>query len=468
MTESLAVCARCGLSAPLGALGACPRCMLTGLDDDEPLPPNPPGLSLLEEIGRGGMGRVYRARHERLDRLVAVKLLPAELAEDAGFRARFEREARTLARLRHPNIVAVHDFGALPDGSGYLVMEHVSGGTLRARLPLRDAAAEQVLRELCSALAYAHGAGVVHRDIKPENVLFDAEGRACLADFGIARLVADEQATLTAPQLVLGTPRYMAPETRAGSPPDARADIFSLGVMLEEMLGPDASPRLAAIARRAQAQSGERYRSAEELLNDLNGLPLLRADEQSWVRAVALTLTGATAVSLYALLVSITPRVLGPAEQLPFIVFDAQRLPDGGWATRARFEVWPTLAAVAVWVVAFAAYGALRWHWRVARLETPEPERPLELRPLARLAVFMNLLFVVHLLLEQSAFKDAFVYMPVLGGVLELCMVYLAWSAVLEATRRSRSLLREPFLWLWAAISLLPPAVTYVRLIRGG
>jgi eukaryotic-like serine/threonine-protein kinase len=369
----------------------------------------------------------------------------------------------------------VHDFGSAADGSGYLVMEYVAGGTLRARMPLGASDAERVTRELGSALAYAHAAGVVHRDIKPENVLFDEQGRARLADFGIARLLVDEQRTLTAPHVVLGTPRYMAPETRAGAPADARADVFALGVLLQEMLD-GAAPsrereRLLAVARRAsRPEPSERYAGAAELLRALDGAPAasaLAADEESWLRAVALTLAGATAVSLYALLVSVTPRTLEIAEQLPFIVFDAQRLADGRWATRARFEVWPTLAAAAVWAVALAAYGALRLHWRRTGLDAPDPERPLNVRSLVRLSLFLNSLFAVHLVLEQTAFRSVAVYLPVLGGVLELGMVYLVWVAVLEANRASRPLRREPWLWLCAAISLIPPGFTGLQLLRG-
>ncbi len=446
-----------------------------GLEEDESLVESPPGLELLEEIGRGGMGRVFRARDVRLERLVAVKLLPAELADDAGFRVRFEREARTLARLVHPHIVTVHDFGALAGGSGYLVMEYMAGGTLRSRMPLGLAETERVMGELCAALAYAHAAGVVHRDIKPENALFDAEGRVKVVDFGIARLLAGEHTALTAPHVVLGTPRYMAPEASRGAPSDARADVFALGVLLRELLA-DVAPsvsrdRLLGVAERAcRAEPEERFADAAELGKALRGAPTpapLSADEESFIRAVALTLAGATAVSLFALLVSVTPRTLEAAEQLPFIVFDAQRLADGRVFTRARFEIWPTLSAAAVWVVALAAYGALRSHWRRARLEVPEPERPLDLRALVRLALVMNGLFVVHLALQNTSLRPAVVYLPVLGGVLELGMVYLVWVAVLEAHRASRLLRREPWLWLSAASSLIPPGFTAVRLLSG-
>lgn len=466
-------CPRCGLSVPNGALGVCPRCLLQG-DESEPTPESPPGLERLEPIGRGGMGRVFRARHARLDRLVAVKFLAVELDGDTGIRQRFEREARLLARLNHPHIVTVYDFGALADGSGYLVMEYMPGGTLRERLPLSIEAVESVTRELVSALAYAHAEGVVHRDIKPENVLFDAEGRLKVADFGIAGLLG-EQTSLTAPQQVLGTPRYMAPEARLGESRDPRVDVFAIGVMLQEMLGSVEHARLSPIAERAcAADPRHRYASAVELRHALDALDAgllvaLPPDERSWLRAVALTLAGATAVSIYAVLISVTPRVLEATEALPFIVFDAQPLAGGRLATRARFETWPTLGAAAAWAVAFLAHGALRQHWRRAGLLVVQPDRPLgAVRRLWHLALVLNLLFGLHLLLETTSYRPVVIYLPILGGVLELGMVYLVWTAVLEAELRARPLRREPVLWLAAAASLIPPVVASYRLWRGG
>jgi len=462
-------CSRCGLSAAGAVLGVCPRCLLSGADDPEPWPEDPPGLELRELVGRGGMGRVFRARHARLERDVAVKLLPVELSTDRELGERFEREARTLARLSHPHIVTVHDFGTLEGGSGYLVMEYVTGGTLRERLPLGVEGAGRVARELTTALAYAHQQGVVHRDIKPENVLFDAEGRAKLADFGIARLIGDEHTGLTAPQQVLGTPRYMAPEARLGESRDVRVDVFAIGVLLLEMLGQEREPRLEAVARRASAHDPrERFASAAELRDALDGgapgLSALPADEQSWLRAVALTLAGATAVSLFAALRSITPRIMDASEALPFAVFDAERLADGRLVSRARFETWPTLWAAAAWAVALLAHGALRAHWRRAGVAVEAPDEPLQtVRPLIALAVILNALFALHLCLESTQLRAVITYMPILGGVLELFMVYLVWTAVLEAELRSRPLRREPWLWLSAALCLIPPTVSGLR-----
>jgi serine/threonine protein kinase len=198
-----------------------------------------PELELHGCLGRGGMGLVYRARQTRLDRIVAVKLMVPELATDPEFVSRFEREARALARLDHPGVVRVHDFG---EGAGvcYLVMEYVEGTNLRALMEegLDAEQAAVIIGQLCDALAYAHGRGVVHRDIKPENVLIDRQGRVKVADFGLAKLHQDMAAPrATGTRRVVGTPQYMAPE-QIGDPRsvDHRADIFAIGVVFYEML----------------------------------------------------------------------------------------------------------------------------------------------------------------------------------------------------------------------------------------
>ena len=192
-------------------------------------------------IGRGGMGAVYRARQRSLDRLVAIKLLPFELGVREDFAERFRREATALARLSHPHIVAVHDFGQADDGHFFIVMEYVEGTDLAARqqqgkLPPAEAIA--VVRQICEALEFAHAQGVVHRDIKPGNILLDAAGRVKVTDFGIAQLAGDEpRAALTITGALLGTPEYAAPEqTQPAAVVDERADIFSVGVMLYELL----------------------------------------------------------------------------------------------------------------------------------------------------------------------------------------------------------------------------------------
>ncbi len=201
-----------------------------------------PNHTVLEIIGRGGMGAVYKARQNALDRLVAIKLLPLEISADHDFAERFKREARTMARLNHPNIVSVFDFGTTTEGHLYFVMEFVEGTTLHHLIRttgLKAAQALEIIVGVCEALNYAHAEGVVHRDVKPANVLVDVRGRVKVTDFGLARLngpSAAEQAGYTMTGTVLGTPDYMAPEQKRGMHVDHRADIYSLGVMLYEML----------------------------------------------------------------------------------------------------------------------------------------------------------------------------------------------------------------------------------------
>lgn len=196
-----------------------------------------PAYAVQSLIGRGGMGAVYQGVQLSLNRPVAIKLLPAELAASAGFMARFQREAHTLARLQHPGIVAVHDYGSTSEGHLYFIMEHVAGTDLQRVIQNPGLAPEQALEltlQVREALQYAHSQGVIHRDIKPANVLITPEGRAKLADFGLARPLGPTP-DITAASLVVGTPGYMAPEQWAGKA-DHRADIYALGVMLYEML----------------------------------------------------------------------------------------------------------------------------------------------------------------------------------------------------------------------------------------
>ncbi|HSG02003.1 MAG TPA: protein kinase [Vicinamibacterales bacterium] len=197
-------------------------------------------------IGAGGMGEVYRARDLKLDRDVAVKVLPAHLADDPDALARFEREAKAVAALSHPNILAIHDFGRDPSaGVTYAVMELLEGETLRARLaagPLPSRKVVQIGIEIAHGLAAAHGGGIVHRDLKPENVFVTSDGRVKILDFGLARALApagDETSAPTArqtdPGTVLGTVGYMSPEQVKGRPADHRSDIFALGCVLFEL-----------------------------------------------------------------------------------------------------------------------------------------------------------------------------------------------------------------------------------------
>jgi predicted Ser/Thr protein kinase len=197
-----------------------------------------PELEVLEQIGQGGMGTVFKARQPRLDRLVALKILAPALATQPGFSERFTREARALARLAHPHIVAVYDFGE-SGGFFFLTMEFVDGVNLRhaIRAGITPAQALLLVPKVCEALQFAHDHGVLHRDIKPENILLDTRGNPKLADFGIAKIGNDQTSGLTLSGAQLGTAAYMAPEQiEHPSTVDHRADIYSLGVVLYEML----------------------------------------------------------------------------------------------------------------------------------------------------------------------------------------------------------------------------------------
>ena len=186
------------------------------------------------QLGRGGMGVVYKARERSLDRHVALKVIPEERSHDTTFLDRFRREARIAARLRHPRIVSVHEVGAM-GGFHYFSMDYIDGSTLRAvvrrrtRLSPEDAVA--IVTEICRAVAHAHGKGTIHRDLKPENVMIDSEGDVFVMDFGLARSIEDHGG-LTQSGMIMGSPTYMSPEQLAGEPLDERTDIYSLGLIL--------------------------------------------------------------------------------------------------------------------------------------------------------------------------------------------------------------------------------------------
>jgi predicted Ser/Thr protein kinase len=307
-------CPRCKAQVSADAPhGLCPQCLLeqalAGPSDpaqeQAPTPsasfvaPQPaelgghfPQLEMLELVGQGGMGAVYKARQIKLDRLVAVKILPPAVAGDSAFAERFSREARSLARLNHSNTITVYDFGET-DGLYFICMEFVDGKSVRQLLDageLSTAHALKVISQICDALQYAHDEGIIHRDIKPENILIDRKGRVKIADFGLAKLVGltPTYLTLTGSREVMGTLYYMAPEQLKRSHlVDHRADIYSLGVVFYEMLtgelpvGRFAPPsvkaavdeRLDAVVLRALAREPEhRYQDASELKRDVEGI----------------------------------------------------------------------------------------------------------------------------------------------------------------------------------------------------
>lgn len=298
-------CPKCHTPIPADAPeGLCPACILSGVANGTDAEQKPgarhsvptlesvaaafPHLTIIELIGFGGMGVVYKARQPHLDRTVALKILPKTLATDPAFVERFQREARFLARLNHPNIVSVYDFGESA-GFCFLIMEYVDGVNLRTAMQTGRFSSKEALSlvpKICEALQFAHDNGVLHRDIKPENILLDSQGRVKLADFGIAKLMGvsegqPREATLTEDGSRLGTAHYMAPEQiEHPSEVDHRADIYSLGVIFYELLtgelplGRFASPsakndvdaRVDAIVLRALAKERElRQQSASEV-----------------------------------------------------------------------------------------------------------------------------------------------------------------------------------------------------------
>lgn len=246
------------------ATGLCPVCLmslamnwtaqtqlvappLTVLTPEE-LAPHFPQLEVLELIGRGGMGVVYKAKQKSLNRFVALKLLSPDTEKDGSFSKRFAKEAQALAKMDHPNIVTVYDFGE-SGGFFYLLMEYVDGVNLRQAMRaerLTPAQALAIVPPVCEALQYAHEHGIVHRDIKPENLLMNKQGRVKIADFGIAKIIAQPAADddsrfapagISGETISAGTPQYMAPEQRlAAAKTDHRSDIYSLGVVLYELL----------------------------------------------------------------------------------------------------------------------------------------------------------------------------------------------------------------------------------------
>jgi serine/threonine-protein kinase len=262
---------------------------------------------ILQRLGRGGMAEVYKANQTTLDRFVAFKVISPLFTDDPDFLKRFEREAKAVAALRHPNIVQVFDYdveGNLP----YMVMEFIEGETLKAvldklarhRQTMPFSQSVRIVREVGQALTYAHQRGVIHRDLKPANVMLDKSGRVILTDFGVAKIVSGQ--ALTATGTSTGTPAYMSPEQALGQPADQRTDLYALGVLLYELVTGqvpfDADTPLAVMLKHAHAQrpsprslrpdlpeglervilksmardSHERFQSAEEMITALGNL----------------------------------------------------------------------------------------------------------------------------------------------------------------------------------------------------
>ncbi|HEV2454158.1 MAG TPA: serine/threonine-protein kinase, partial [Verrucomicrobiae bacterium] len=322
-TEPTPRCPQCGQLLPPDAPdGLCPKCVMvmnlkteTAFSGDTPAaqPPLPPEqiaphfpqFEILECLGRGGMGVVYKARQKTLNRFVALKLLAPERVQDAKFAERFAREAQALAALNHPNIVTIHDFGQA-GGFYYLLMEFVDGLNLRQLLRARKFTPEEALAivpPLCDALQFAHDRGIVHRDIKPENLLLDKTGRVKVADFGIAKMLGTANGggdgrTFTrenVTQSTVGTPGYSAPEQKTDPQHvDSRADIYSLGVVFYEMLtGELPGKRIEPPSRKVQID----VRLDEVVLRALEKTPELRYQQVSEVKTCVETIVGSAAAS---------------------------------------------------------------------------------------------------------------------------------------------------------------------------
>lgn len=262
-------------------------------------------------IGRGGMGAVYRGRQAKLDRDVAIKLLPESLSDDddgMNFVARFEQEAKAMAKLDHPAIISVHDFGETSEGQLYFVMEFVEGMDIHqylkhhgGKLPQEDALA--IIAHVLDALEYAHSQGIVHRDIKPANILLNQEGRVKVADFGLAKTLSaeDDAPALTMSNVAVGTPDFVAPEALdCDGLPDHRADLYAVGVMLYQLLTgklpkgefkypselvPDLDTRLDMIVKTSlQSDPNDRYSSASEVREAVDSIfstPITKVDASS-------------------------------------------------------------------------------------------------------------------------------------------------------------------------------------------
>lgn len=331
-------CPQCGLKTDQKvAFGLCPACLLqeamhpTSAQESEHaqgwVPPPLdvlstafPNLDILELVGHGGMGAVYKVRQQTLDRIVALKILAPHYSEDPDFAVRFTREAKLLGGLSHPNIVAVHDFG-YANGFYFLLMEFVDGVNLRQAMSVAKLSPEQALHivpPICDALQYAHDRGIVHRDIKPENLLLDKAGQIKIVDFGIARIIRKDSIPSNASPSevasrdrigsgsasevgdatkVMGTPRYMAPEQISDPQSvDHRADIYALGVVFYEMLTGETPSkaielpsskveidiRLDSIVMKAlQAEPARRYSTASELRQSIITMSLARPTSQA-------------------------------------------------------------------------------------------------------------------------------------------------------------------------------------------
>jgi serine/threonine protein kinase/formylglycine-generating enzyme required for sulfatase activity len=331
MSDSSALsksCPQCGAALPAEATeGLCPRCLMAeAMQPTAPKtssgswqPPSPeelqaliPGYTIEKLLGKGGMGAVYKGVQVNLDRPVAIKIISNVLDEaDASYGERFKNEARAMAKLNHPGIVAVHDYGETANGILYIVMEYIEGTDVARMIAqqkrLHTEHAMAITAHVCDALAYAHERGIIHRDIKPANIMVSNEGVVKVADFGLAKMTKSGESGLTQSGMAMGTLHYMAPEAlMLGSEVDHRADIYAVGVMLYQMLTgkvphgmfelpsmqvPGLDPRYDAIIAQAMREDRDiRYQSVRGLRGDLDSIltqPVVQVDPQATRAAAA-------------------------------------------------------------------------------------------------------------------------------------------------------------------------------------
>ncbi len=345
-----------------------------------------PQYEITEILGRGGMGAVYKGWQHSLDRFVAIKILPPSFAtSESHYAERFKREAKSMARLNHPGIVAVHDAGETADGMLYFVMEFVEGTDVlkmiqnQGRLTATHAAA--ITAHVCDALQYAHERGVVHRDIKPANVMVGYDGVVKVADFGLAKMEQPGVTSLTQSGTMMGTLHYMAPEALIlGSDTDHRVDIYAVGVMLYQMLTgtlpqgmfempsqkvPDIDPRYDALVAKAMREDRElRYQSAYDLRADLDTILT-----QPVIRVAAADFSGPASLP--------SPALPTAARPMP---------PTGYVARKPRQLVVQKKSSVLPWLITAAVVigggGYLAYQWKLfPEGKTPAPQTSAEATP---------------------------------------------------------------------------------------
>ncbi|MGH2619594.1 MAG: protein kinase domain-containing protein [Anaerolineales bacterium] len=309
---------------------------------------------IVAPVGEGGMAAVFKAYQPSIDRDVALKVLPRHFANDPQFVARFQREAKILAKLQHPHILPVHDFGEA-EGYAYIVMPYVPSGTLAGVLkgrPLALPRIELIVTQVGAALEYAHARGLIHRDIKPSNILIDESGNCLLSDFGLAKIL-EGAATLTATGAIMGTPAYMSPEQGLGEKLDPRTDIYSLGVVLYEM----ASGRVPYAAETPMAV----------IIKHINDpLPLPRKVNPALPEAVERVILKSLAKSPADRYLSAGEFVGGLAAAVGALPLEQVAPPTGAASTRLADSAprqvkstWPRLALSVGGLVVLAGIGAL-------------------------------------------------------------------------------------------------------------